>query len=120
MITTKTILGTTVYGTPSGNYDGSSQDWASDAQEAANYYRGRGGLQTVLINVTNFVGEIVIEATLDSIAETAIWFDTYTYSSPVTPITDIHPTNIQGNFVWLRARVVGFDGGTINSVTVSY
>jgi hypothetical protein len=120
MITTKTILGTTVYGTPSGNYDGSSQDWASDPQEAANYYRGRGGLQTALITVTNFVGEIVIEATLDSVAETAIWFETYRFGDLENPVTDVHPTNIQGNFVWLRARVVGFDGGTINSVTVSY
>lgn len=120
MITTKTILGTTVYGTPSGNYDGSSQDWASDPQEAANYYRGRGSLQTVIINVANFVGKIVIEATLDSVAETAVWFETYTYSDGITPITDIHPVNIQGNFVWLRAQVVGFDGGTINSITVSY
>lgn len=120
MITTKTILGSTVYGTPSGNYDGSSQDWASDPQEAANYYRGRGGLQTVLINITNFVGEIVVEATLDSVAETAVWFETYTYGNPVSPTTDIHPVNIPGNFVWIRARVVGFDSGTINSVTVSY
>ena len=120
MITTKTILGSTVYGTPSGNYDGSSQDWASNPQEAANYYRGRSGLQTVLITVTNFVGEIVIEATLDSVAESAVWFETYTFGDPNTPVTDIHPTNIQGNFVWLRVRIVGFDGGTINSITVSY
>ncbi len=120
MITTKTLLGNTVYGTPSGNYDGSSQDWAGVAQEASNYYRGRGGLQTVLINVTNFVGQIIIEATLDSVAETAIWFETYTYGDLNTPVTDYHPVNIQGNFVWLRARVVGFDSGTINSVTVSY
>ena len=39
-MTTETILGTTVYGTPSGNYDGSSQDWFSDAvQAAADAYR---------------------------------------------------------------------------------
>ena len=120
MITTKTILGTTVYGTPSSNYDGSSQDWASDPQEAANYYRGRGSLQTVLIGVTDFVGEIVIEATLDSVAETAVWFETHTYGDLNNPVTGIHSTNIQGNFVWMRARVVGFDAGTINSVTISY
>lgn len=120
MITTKTIVGTTVYGTPSGNYDGSSQDWASDPEEAANYYRGRGSLQTVIINVAGFVGEIVIEATLDSVAETAIWFETHTYGDGTTPITAIHSVNIPGNFVWLRARVLGFDAGTINSITVSY
>lgn len=120
MITTKTILGTTVFGTPSGNYDGSSQDWSSDPQEAANYYRGRGGLQTIMFNVVDFVGQIVIEATLDTVAETATWFETYTYGDLSSSITDYHPTNIQGNFAWVRARIVGFDGGTINSVTISY
>lgn len=120
MITTKTILGTTVFGTPSGNYDGSSQDWSSDPQEAANYYRGRGSLQTVIINVTNFVGQIIIEATLDTVAETAVWFETYTYGDLSSGITAYHPVNIQGNFAWVRAKIVSFDGGTINSVTISY
>lgn len=120
MITTKTMLGTTVYGTPSGNYDGSSQDWAGDAVEAANYYRGRGGLQTVLITLTNVVGEIVIEATLDSVAQTATWFETATYGNTSSAVTGLHSVNIPGNFAWIRARVVGFDSGTINSVTVSY
>ena len=40
MITTETLLNSTVHGIPSGNYDGSSQDWFSDAVKAANYYRG--------------------------------------------------------------------------------
>jgi hypothetical protein len=120
MITTKTLLATTVYGTPSGNYDGSSQDWAGVAAEAANYYRGRGGLQTVLISVTNVIGEIIIEATLDTVAETATWFETYTYGNSSSAVTGLHSVNIPGNFAWIRARVVGFDGGTINSVTVSY
>jgi hypothetical protein len=120
MITTKTMLGTTVYGTPSGNYDGSSLDWAGDSVEAANYYQGRGGLQTVLINITGVIGEIIIEATLDSVAQTATWFETYTYGDTSSALTDLHSVNIPGNFAWIRARVVGFDGGTINSVTVSY
>ena len=120
MITTKTMLGTTVYGTPSGNYDGSSLDWAGVSVEAANYYQGRGGLQTVLINITGVIGEIIIEATLDSVAQTATWFETYTYGDTSSALTDLHSVNIPGNFAWIRARVVGFDGGTINSVTVSY
>lgn len=120
MITTKTILGTTVYGTPSGNYDGSSQDWASDAQQAANYYRGRGSAQTIAITVTGFVGEIILEATLDSETTDAVWFETDRFGDLVNPVTDYHPVNIPGNFVWMRARVVGFDAGTINSITISY
>lgn len=119
MITTKTILGTTVYGTPSGNYDGSSQDWASNAVEAANYYRGRGGLQTVLFDVTNFEGVMTVEATLDSDADSAVWFQTYVLGDG-TPTTSYFSTNILGNFTWMRVRVEGFSGGTINAVTLSY
>mgnify|MGYP003656985717 CR=1 FL=1 len=59
MAQTQTILGTTVYGEASGNYDGSSQDW-------------------------------------------------------------YHPESILGNFVWMRLHVTAFEGGTINSVTITY
>ena len=61
-MTTQTILGTTVYGVPSGNYDGSSQDWSSDPVTAANYYRGRGGVQTVTFSVTQFEGDMIWSA----------------------------------------------------------
>lgn len=121
-VNTQILLDTTVHGTASGNYDGSSQDWYSEARQAANYYRGRGGLQTVIIRVTNFVGLIRIQATLDTLQHTASWFDTYEYgdSSSGVPITDYHPATITGNFVWLRADIEGFDQGTIDAVTVTY
>ena len=80
-MTTKTILGTTVYGTPSGNYDGSSQDWYSDPATAANYYQGRGGIQTITFSVDAFVGTMILEACLDANPVEANWFTTYTYSS---------------------------------------
>ena len=59
MSQTQTILATTVYGQASGNYDGSSQDWYSDPAQAADYYRGRGGLQTVTFSLDQFEGRIV-------------------------------------------------------------
>lgn len=119
-MTTQVILSTTVHGEPSGRYDGSSQDWHSDAVPAANYYRGRGSVQTVIIQVTAFLGRIVIEASLDSLWESATWFETYEFDSDSSPRTDYHPATIVGNFVWLRARIEGFDSGTINGITVSY
>jgi hypothetical protein len=76
-MTTETILGTTEYGVPSGNYDGSSQDWLSDAVQAAAYYRGQGSVQTVLFSVSGFEGVLTLEATLDLDPETAGWFDTF-------------------------------------------
>ena len=121
MITTQTVLSAVVYGEPSGNYDGSSQDWLSDAVPAANYYQGRGGLQTVTFRVTGFEGIIYVEATLDTVPETAAWFTTYSFGDgSSTPLTDYHPASITGNFTWLRCRVEAFSGGTIDFVTVAY
>jgi len=120
MITTEVLLENVTEGVPSGNYDGSSQDWASDAVTAANYYRGRGGVQTFLIRVSGFVGTIRLEATLDSLTDTATWFEIYEYGPYSEPITDYHPISITGNFVWLRARVEGFELGTIDLVSVTY
>jgi hypothetical protein len=116
-----TLLSTTVYGEASGNYDGSSQDWYSDPAKAANYYRGQGSIQTVGFRVTNFEGTMHVEATLDNDPLAATWFDTFTFGDgSTTPLTDYHPEAIQGNFTWVRIRVEGFSGGTIESVTLAY
>jgi hypothetical protein len=120
-MTTETIIDTTEYGVPSGNYDGSSQDWFSVARLASGYYRGQGGVQTVLFQVTGFEGILVLEATLDSDADSASWFETFTYGDgSTTPLTDYHPATVTGNFTWMRVRVEGFSGGTINTITITY
>ena len=120
MITQETILTNVEHGVPSGNYDGSSQDWYSDAVQAAAYFRGRGSLQTLIISVAEFQGKITVEATLDTLADTATWFDTYEYDSTGSPSSDYHPENITGNFVWIRLRVEDFSAGTITAVTVGF
>ena len=120
-MTTKTILATTVYGVPSGNYDGSSQDWSSDPVTAANYYRGRGGVQTITFGVSGFEGIMYLEACLDDDPAEANWFTTYIYGDGSTiPLTDYHPATVTGNFTWMRIRVTGFSGGTINATTITY
>ena len=72
--TTQTLIDNVTYGSASGNYDGSSQDWYSNAVPAANYYGGQGALQTVTYQLQNFVGVITIEATLNDLKESAPWF----------------------------------------------
>jgi len=120
-ITRATILDTTVYGVPSGNYDGSSQDWFSEPAKAANYYRGQGSIQTVTFTVQGFEGVMHLEATLSANPAEAVWFDTFTYGDGSTiPLTDYHPEAIVGNFTWMRVRIEGFSGGTINSVVIAY
>jgi hypothetical protein len=120
MITTETLLTSVTHGTPSGNYDGSSQDWFSNAVKAADYYRGRGGVQTIGFSVSGFQGTITIEATLDTDPDSAAWFSALTYGDASTVTTQTLSESVVGNFTWLRARVEQFDSGTINTVTATY
>jgi hypothetical protein len=117
--TTVTLLPTTVYGTASGNYDGSSQDFYGNSTPAANYYAGQGNLQTMAYLLEDFVGVITIQATLENDTPQAAWFDIDTYGDGSTMITEHHPVTVVGNFAYLRARVEQFDSGTI-TVTASY
>jgi len=119
--TTLQLLPTTTYGTPSGNYDGSSQDFDGDRQQAANYYGGFGGLQTVAIFLNGFQGRIRIQATLDSDPVTdQQWFRVYDFDSTEDTVTTNFSTNITGNFTWIRANILDFDAGTISKIMLSY
>jgi len=119
--TTLQLLPSTTYGTPSGNYDGSSEDWSGDRQQAANYYGGFGGLQTIAIYLNSFQGKIKIEASLD--ADPVLdsqWFKVYEFDSTTSTTTNAFSTNITGNFTWIRANVEQFEAGTIEQATMSY
>jgi len=113
------LLPTTTYGTPSGNYDGSSQDWSGDRQKAAAYYGGFGDLQTLAFYLLGFTGTIQIQATLDSDpTQDSQWFSVYEYVADA--VTDNFSRNITGNFTWIRANVQDFTAGTITKVVCSY
>lgn len=119
--TTLQLLPTTTYGTPSGNYDGSSQDFSGPQQKAADYYGGFGDLQTVAIFLLNFQGRLKIEATLESVPATdAEWFRVADYNYTSSTTTTNFSTNITGNFTWMRASVEDFTAGTITKVMLSY
>ena len=119
--TTLQLLPTTTFGTPSGNYDGSSLDWSGDQQKAADYYGGFGGLQTIAFFLSGFQGLIKIEATLDSTPTTdSNWFKVYEFNSVSTTTTNNFSTNVTGNFTWVRANVEGFIAGSIEKVMMSY
>jgi hypothetical protein len=118
--TNEALLPSTTYGTPSGNYDGSSTSFIGNAIPAANYYGGQGSAQTAMIQATRFVGVITIEATLNDWTQQALWFEVETYGNASVPTTDTQAINMLGNFVWLRAKVTDFTAGAINSATVIY
>jgi hypothetical protein len=119
--TTLQLLPTTSYGTPSGNYDGSSQDFSGDRQQAANYYGGFGTLQTIAFYFNAFQGRVKIEATLDSNpTQDSAWFRVYEVDYTSTQGNTNFSTNITGNFTWIRASVEEFTAGTITKVMMSY
>ena len=115
----ESLLPLTVYGTPSGNYDGSSLAFDSSAVRAANYYGGQGSIQTATIRTTDFVGNVLLQATLnDQPSIQAAWFDVDTFSSP-DPSSGIDGRSVLGNFTFMRARVSDFEAGSI-SITLTY
>jgi hypothetical protein len=114
------MLSNVVYGQASGNYDGSSQLFYSNAVPAANYYGGNGSIQTLFYNLSAFVGIITIQATLNDLPDQAQWFDISERGDGITADSGITSSTVTGNFSWIRARVDGFDAGTINAVTEVY
>lgn len=113
------LLEETIFGSASGNYDGSSMDFYGTPNKGVGYYLGQGSIQTVIIQVTGFQGFITIQGTLDNNSDGESWVDVATYGDS-TIQTDYHPITVTGNFTWLRVFVTGFDGGTINGVNVIY
>lgn len=119
--TTLQLLPTTTYGTPSGNYDGSSLDFSGDRQQAANYYGGFGDLQTVAFFLEAFEGRIRLQASLDTDpTQDSQWFEVYDYDTASSQITASFAINIVGNFVWMRAHVTDFVAGSIQQLQMSY
>lgn len=119
--TTVQLLPTTTYGTPSGNYDGSSTDWSGDAVKAADYYGGFGTLQTVAYYLNAFEGKLKIEASLEtSPSSDADWFLVNEFDSTSSATTDNFSRNITGKFTWIRCNVENFTAGTITKLVMSY
>lgn len=104
-----------------------------NAVAGASYYLGCHPLQTLNINTTNFTGNLTVQASLvtepgNTFASTD-WFEVYrlvaNHNAPNgTPEQLAANTNsgvnIDGNYVWLRARIENFDNGQVNWVKVSY
>lgn len=108
---------------PQTTYDGGGTaniySVTGNAQPAAAYYLGNQDLQTVNIKTTNFTGNIVIEATLSSNSSTNEYFEVYKSSNNANANLSMY-TNIEGNFVYLRAKIQDFEFGVVNFVKLSY
>ena len=118
-----TLVPTTTFGTATDNYDGSSTSFSSDKQKGDGYYGYTDGLHTVAYYLTNFVGEITMQATLAKDPTEADWFDVANTSANYdgsTALTDQVAYNFTGNFVWVRASITNFTAGTIRKIVFNY
>ena len=104
-------------------------DVVGDKKQAASYYVGAKDLQTVNINLAGVTGNIVIQATLATTPVELDWADVYKVeanagapansSGNIAAFTN-EAVNIEGNFVWMRAKVEDFAGGIVQFVKLSY
>lgn len=125
-VTTLILFPQTVYQNP-GN--GAPYTVTGNSQPAAAYYLGNRDLQTVNLSLTNCVGNIVVEATLASTPVDTDWFKVYELEANAYAPANSAPqiasnarvyTNIEGNFVYLRAKIEDFSNGGVNYVKLSY
>lgn len=114
------LIPETIFGTASENYDGVSDSFVGIPQKASGYYRGRKSTQTVIATFSGFTGQVLIQGTLEDYPETDNWVDLRTLGETDSVPVDNTSTTIAGNFVWIRASVIGFTGGTINSINLTY
>lgn len=125
-MTTLTLLSDTEYGVASGNYDGIQPLFNSDRQKAVGYYKSTSTSQTVRFSTNDFVGQIVLQGTLDADpTDDSDWFDAYTFpgdsaTDGSTAITTTYSITLHGNFTWIRAQVQQFTDGVIDSITLTY
>lgn len=124
--TTLILLPETSYVNP-GN--GAPYTVTGNTQPAAAYYLGNRDLQTVNIKCTNLTGNIVIQASLATNPTNNDWFKVYELVANANATPNSAPqlasnasvyTNIEGNFVYMRAKLEGFNNGTLQFVKLSY
>lgn len=115
------LLPSTTFGTAIENYDGSSTTFSGIPQKAAAYYTKDKSIQTISWYLTNFIGILTIEATLDKDSNTNNYFQIGdTVSDGITLLTENGFANLEGNYTWIRLTVSSFGAGTINKVSIGY
>lgn len=120
-MTTITLLQNIQNGVPSGNYDGSSQDFYSDAGKGNGYYQGYQPLQQVEIRVENFQGTVTLQGTLDAIPLASIWVDLGAIDLNDSSLNTLTTSIILlGSYTWIRAHVTDFQAGKIDYLTSVY
>lgn len=113
-----TLISSTSHGIANGNYNGSAENWSTTSVKGAGYYNYYDGLHTLSVQLTDFVGSLVVQATLEKEPTESDWFNIVdTQIGNTVSSTTINTfKNFTGNFVWVRVAITNFTAGTINKV----
>jgi hypothetical protein len=95
-----------------------------DDYKGDGYYSRADGFHTVQYNITGFIGNIVIQATLATSPSDLDWFTIggteHTSTATETDNSDgSFLKNFTGNFVWVRAKATYTDG-SISSILLNH
>jgi hypothetical protein len=106
---------------PQTPYNPTTNTVRGSKQPAASYYLASSDLQTVSWNINSFSGTLTIQVSLSTSPDEATdndWFTVHTV--PYGSTSGTFYTNINGNFVWIRAKISNFTQGVIQYIRVSY
>jgi uncharacterized protein YpuA (DUF1002 family) len=117
--TTLILLPQTTWSSQVAN--GNSYTVTGNSQPAASYVITPRALQTVNINLSDVNGNIIIQATLATSPLETDWFKVYELEANGNANSNASMyTNIEGSYVYMRAKVEDFSQGVVNFVKLSY
>jgi uncharacterized protein YpuA (DUF1002 family) len=117
--TTLILLPQTTWSSQVAN--GNSYTVTGNSQPAASYVITPRALQTVNINLSDVHGNIIIQATLATSPLETDWFKVYELEANGNANSNASMyTNIEGSYVYMRAKVEDFSQGVVNFVKLSY
>ena len=119
--------------------DSSNETLTGDPYKGDGFYGRSDGLHTVQVSITDFIGRISIQGTLEVNPTESDWFtielgtgamsvDTtgliaeqnITFVDYAAATTNTKTYNFIGNLVWVRAKISNWTDGAINSIKLNH
>ena len=104
--------------------DSTLQTLVGEAFKGDGYYNRTDGMHTIQYTVTDFIGSIVIEATLVADPTEDDWFPVQSHHFDIDEFGDSisgsYISNFTGNYVWVRAVLEDWSDGTLNSILMNH
>lgn len=92
-------------------------NWYSESTSANPGINGNEALHTVAVYTTNFVGSLILQATLDNNSSTTEWADIHTFNFTGAESEPI-PLNFNGVFSWIRFKTANNPLDKINQILI--